>query len=279
MASKNINLDIDNFLQMLLTENNKQKRAQMCSNKRKELEDSYTIRTVKTYLTEYRAAIKTTFGEDSTLLRFLRISKAKTAKIKREYKNKIQKRTEEGALQEITNPQELITLGRDLIKESSYLKVSLGLMLLTGRRTIEVLKTGSLHPISKKSFEVVFEGQAKKGDKESLPYKIPTLAPAKELISALNWLRETKGELLELTEKQVSSKCARNLNNLCGVLFFDTLGSNSTPHDLRKAYAALAYEQSGKKESFRIFAAKILGHSSDSTETTETYFKYQITNY
>jgi hypothetical protein len=274
MKTTKLENDVQNFINALKAETNGTKRIKMCVDARLELEKAHTLNTVLSYLTTYRKEVQTVFGANSSLLKHLRPPKKEIVKERGKYRKEIQVRTETNELTTIPNYTELIEFAKGLLTCGSYLKVSLGLMLLTGRRSVEILKTGSFAKVRGGKNEVLFDGQAKKRE-QSQPYKIPTLCAPALVVDALEWLRREKGELLELTEKQLNAKCAAPLNTL-SKCFLGWLGSGCTPHDLRKAYAAITYGTSNKKDSFRGFAAKVLGHSSENELTTETYFKYTI---
>lgn len=275
MKTTKLENDVQNFVNALKAETNGNKRVKICVDARLELEKAHTTNTVLTYLTTYRKEVETVFGANSTLLKHLKPHKKVVDKERKEYRKAIQVRTEQNDLVAIPNHIELIEFAKGLLGSSSYLKVSLGLILLTGRRSVEILKTGTFEKVQSKKNEVLFSGQAKKRGENSQPYKIPILCAPNLVISALEWLRGEKHELLSITEKQLNTKCAAPLNTY-SKQFQSWLGNGCTPHDLRKAYAAIAYGQTNKRDSFRGFAAKVLGHNSDSELTTETYFKYTI---
>lgn len=275
MKTTKLENDVQNFVNALKAETNGNKRVKICVDARLELEKAHTINTVLTYLTTYRKEVETVFGANTALLKYLKPHKKVVEKERKEYRKEIQVRTETNGLTTIENHTELIDFATELLKSSSYLKVSLGLMLLTGRRSVEILKTGSFYKVKSKKNEILFSGQAKKRGENLPPYKIPTLCAPALVVDALEWLRNEKNDLLELTEKQLNTKCAAPLNTY-SKQFQSWLGNGCTPHDLRKAYAAICYGISNKKQSFRGFAALVLGHNSDSELTTETYFKYTI---
>lgn len=275
MKTTKLENDVQVFINALKAETNGNKRVKICVDARLELEKAHTVNTVLTYLTTYRKEVETVFGANSTLLKHLKPHKKVVDKERKEYRKEIQVRTETNELTPIQNYTELIEFAKGLLESSSYLKVSLGLILLTGRRSVEILKTGTFEKVQSKKNEVLFSGQAKKRGENSQPYKIPILCAPNLVISALEWLRGEKHELLSITEKEINSKCAAPLNQY-SKSFAVWLGGGCTPHDLRKAYAAIAYGQTNKRDSFRGFAAKVLGHNSDSELTTETYFKYTI---
>lgn len=275
MKTTKLENDVQIFIDALKAEPNGNERVKICVNERLKLEKAHTTNTVLSYLTAYRKEVKAAFGVKSALLKNLKPHKKTVEKERKAYKTTVQLRTEHNDLTPIPNHTELIDFAKGLLESSSYLKVTLGLQLLTGRRTVEILKIGTFHKIPHSKNSLLFEGQAKKKGENFPPYKVPILCPPNTVISALEWLRNEKKDFAALTEKQINSKCGKTLNDYCKQFSF-WLGTDCTPHDLRKAYAAITYGQSNKKESFRGWAANILGHSADGELTTETYFKYTI---
>lgn len=275
MKTAKLDLDVQNFIQSLQSQPNGNEKIKICVAMRLGLEQAHTPSSVRKYLTTYRKELKANFGANSSLLKFLKLRKEVGAKIEKDYKRKVQVRTEQNDLVKIENPNELIEFARELLTSDSYLKVSLGLMLVTGRRSVEILKTATFHKVPSKAFRVVFEGQAKLKERVASPYEIPLLCTANEAIKALNFIREKRSEFAQLTSEQLNKKCAKSLNDTAKI-FKDFLGVGIVCHDLRKAYAAIIYNQSNTLDSFRVFAAKFLGHSENSELTTETYLKYTI---
>lgn len=275
MKTSKLDLDIQNFVQSLQSQPNGNEKIKICVAMRLGLEKSHTPSSIRKYLTAYRKELKNEFGANSTLLKFLKLRKEVGAKIEKDYKRKVQIRTEKNDLIKIEQPSELIEFAKSLLISESYLKVSLGLMLLTGRRSVEILKTAIFHKIPNKAFKVIFEGQAKLKERKANPYEIPLLCTANEAIKALNFIREKRSEFAQLTSEELNKKCAKSLNDTAKI-FKDFLGLGVVCHDLRKAYAAIIYNQSKTVDSFRVFAAKFLGHSENSELTTETYLKYTI---
>lgn len=277
MKTTKLQTDVSNFVLKISSLSNKNEQIKATVEMRKNLESELKDTTVRGYLTAYRSAIKDHFGENCHLLKFLRLRKEKSTKIVNEYSEKIRVRTEQNELLiKIKEHQSLVELATELLSSDSYLRVSLGLMLVSGRRSIEILKTACFEPVQRKKFEVVFCGQVKLKERKEVPYKIPLLAPATTVIKALQFVRSQRPEFSQLTDKELNSKCAKNLNDLCKLLFSEWLGNDCSPHDLRKAYAAITYYNAGKKGSFKTFASNVLGHSEGNELTTYTYFKYTI---
>lgn len=88
----------------------------------------------------------------------------------------------------VYNIPALLSLADTLLDDSSYTSVAWALALLTGRRSTEILLRGSFAEVDDN--HVMFSGQLKKRKgTQKAPYLIPTLAPAKRIISALMRLR------------------------------------------------------------------------------------------
>jgi integrase len=248
-------------------------RVKLCAELKRELMQNYKLATVLSYLTEYRKAVVTAFPEkNKALLNCLRPAAAKIRKRAEKYTNKVQMRTETGGQIEI-DAAACISVAKGLISSESYLERVVGLLLLTGRRSAEILKTAKFEAVTGKTKTVLFAGQLKKKGETDSPYQIPILAGTRETFKALNSIRAAKPEFAELSEMELNQKCANGLNKYCKKHFADLLGSDCTPHDLRKAYAAIAYKAT-KNQSFRMFAKAILGHGNGSEIVTETYFKF-----
>lgn len=147
-------------------------------------------------------------------------------------------------------------------------RMAAGLLLATGRRTVEVLKTGNFYlnkNQSSKGYVCMFSGQAKEGLFPGGEYEIPLLAPYWLVKKAFTQVREmypTDG----FTNADVNSSYAPSINaylkKSCGL----------TPHSLRAAYAIMNYALSGKDEmgknkkriSLIGYISRILGHSQPS---------------
>jgi hypothetical protein len=146
--------------------------------------------------------------------------------------------------------------------KTSYLKMACALMLLTGRRATEILKTGEFFAIPNEPKKLSFKGQLKvkeRADKEDFAdtYIIPTLCEASQILEGFEIMQKMAKE--EREGKTRNGKLVRDFadmsNDMVGVttanilgqyarkLFGDWLGSNISSHNLRKAYLAVARHQ------------------------------------
>lgn len=224
----------------------------------------------------------------NSLLKNLSLTKDSRRKGKK-YGRAIKKRTEKGdtGKTQILDCEGLIQLAKDFLTSNSYQKITLGICLLTGRRCAEVLGNGRFESAkSLRKNTLTFYGQLKLKGRAEKPYNIPTLAPAKDILTAVTTLRakttdtnrrKDAKDFSKLTAEQIHSLTAKTLNDLVKRNFAVWLGADVTPHDLRKAYAAIGYaqyEKAGGQSGFRDWAKDVLGHGGDML-TTEAYGKYK----
>lgn len=158
----------------------------------------------------------------------------------------------------------------------SYL--SLGLALATGRRAIEVLKTGRITKVGE--YEVEFSGQAKKrgGVDYSEAYHIYTLVKADLVIEAWEELRSLPeaSELQSLDNSDVNRRTAKTLNTLTKRILNDDA---RVFKDSRAIWARLVFElhfardKRWKKVTEDVFWREMLGHEDMDTQRSYRAFK------
>jgi hypothetical protein len=300
MKTNSLLADAQNFAQIIANETNQKTRIELCVSKRKELAARLNSAAgVRRYLTEYRLAIKahTQITKKIALLKSLRISRASNQKIQKKYKVNVEKRAERNEFTIIKSSviAPLIQKASELLSSGMRYKVAAGLLLLTGRRTAEIFLTGNFAPATK-SNKVEFSGQVKKRDAENIAkskaYKIPVLIDSSKIIDANNWLKNQYNGLNIAPKSKtptpifadiadVNKRISKDLGKTIKIEFSEFLGADVTPHDLRKAYAAITYFLNSEKykdlNSFREHAKNVLGHSdTGANSTTETYIKYKI---
>ena len=178
-------------------------------------------------------------------------------------------------------PKRMIERARQMCLSTHPAELALGLMLLSGRRGVEIVRQGEFAPCSAEEVaaweqmvgyrlkspeqHVLFTGQAKiRGDPDRAAsgYPIPLLCPAGEFLQ--DWRR-----LREATAKWQTG----DFNSQTAILFQQTVqrwfgedGSSWRPKDLRAAYAEISYalfapERRGAKSiSYEAYFSHILGH-------------------
>lgn len=154
-------------------------------------------------------------------------------------------------------------------KRRKLSEVVAALILVTGRRTIEIMKTGDIYlgeGHSKTGYVAMFTGQAKRGLKDDEAYEIPLLAPFYMVRAALDVVRLT--DTSGMSSAEVNTKYSRNLLN------YLRKRCDLNPHRLRDVYAMMAFSLLPQKKMSLIgFVSKILGH-----EKPENAAFYQTTS-
>lgn len=161
------------------------------------------------------------------------------------------------------------------IKDRQYPnRVAAGLLLLTGRRTIEIFQRAEFKIAGDRSFR--FKGQAKsKGSSQSRDdYDIPVLADPYAILDAFHWLRKAY-PCEGLTGQQVNRKVAPNLGKACQSAFGKAI-PDCTPHDLRAAYAEICLNFFWGQTGYNIYFSQILGHSQNDVVTALRYKKFEL---
>lgn len=168
-----------------------------------------------------------------------------------------------------------ISTARELLSEKSYVKVALGIALLSGRRTYEILSCGSLKAIG--SDRAIFDGQAKTKSREVSSYEIPILGGlAVEVATALEKLRALKPEFVGMDSKSLNAKVSKEFGNQVKRAFagsIEVAGGSLSPHTLRGAYGAICWEKYGKAtgQEKNYYLSSILGHSESDKTVAYSY--------
>lgn len=153
---------------------------------------------------------------------------------------------------------ELLKTVMPLLNGSSLIKeVVPALLLATGRRTVEILKTAKFtltDTMTRDGYRCIFEGQAKSGLEDTGSYEIPLLAPFFMVEEALRTVRDTYDATNvenEVVHQQFASPLNLSVKRLTG----------TTPHALRAIYAMMCWNLNKKQSSMIGYVSKILGHS------------------
>ncbi|NJL03065.1 MAG: hypothetical protein HC910_21780 [Spirulinaceae cyanobacterium SM2_1_0] len=193
-----------------------------------------------------------------------------------------------GKYQKLLRATEAIQQAEELIADRNYWsKVAVGLMMLTGRRSAEILKSATFQVTGPNSLH--FAGQLKtRGSKDArLAFEIPCLCDAFDAFDALQWLREHKPEFLEMPNTRVHQLTKTALGDAARA-YFDNPNQGrefvpgATPHKLRAAYGAVCWERyrasepAENRKSVNAYLAEILGHDNKNITTSLSYQKYTI---
>jgi hypothetical protein len=232
-----------------------------CRNHVQELKDAgYTIFTVKNALTEYRHAVKDLLDGDELkfTLRYFTLTRDEWWSLRRQYEAKV---TAEAEKTRPIDGNKILEAALGNLNSAAYTRQAVALMVLTGRRSIEVLKLGGVSAISGRNDVVMFSGQAKTKEVEVPPYEIPVLAPADKLIAAWNELRKKK-DFSALTPDEVNARCAKSLNETAEAVYGACVdGRKIKPKDLRAIYGTICCAALKPESMSRtVYLATILGH-------------------
>jgi hypothetical protein len=145
---------------------------------------------------------------------------------------------------------------------------AIALALATGRRPIELFRTGDFKVVNSNTVE--FSGQAKKKLADSESYEIPVLFDASVCVSAIDHMRNLLALGKRLTNDQVNQKTAKPLADRMQRIFGDDAIEF---YGLRAAYARYVlrnfyYAEHGTEEAF---LAKILGHEEHDLNSVQHY--------
>jgi hypothetical protein len=188
----------------------------------------------------------------------------------------------------INQYEKLIIIGVQLLESTNLYEIAIGLLLLSGRRPIEIFKTGSFDFVSQN--KVLFTGQAKTRESEQAQdnYEIYTLCDAKLVCSALHKLRSQK-DFSQKTNRQVESTTSGRLGLTLRKYFKDddffkrsndgTLNNlqkfnGIDPNSLRDIWLNITHHKIEPLADIHHFATRMLGHISGSTASN--YMEFMI---
>lgn len=231
------------------------------------LDHSLSLSSKKRALTNYRNAIKM-IDPYHGILKFLKLTRAENDLFILAGKEQVKK---DHTNLKLLDPLTFVEIAIDLIKtRNGYSKVAVGLGLLTGRRSTEILKTTIFEIVD--DCTVIFTGQLKKKEGESKPYMIPVLTDSTAIVEALGYIRSMV-DFSGFTNEAVHSRTNKTLNE-CTVKHF---GKGLSVHKLRSAYAEIcAYWLKPDNQSKANYFGSILGHEPLDLKIAQTYEDFYI---
>jgi hypothetical protein len=142
-------------------------------------------------------------------------------------------------------------------KKSNPFDCACALSCVTGRRMVEIFRTGVFTPVKNEPYACIFEGQAKKQFAYE-GYKIPLLVEFDLMNDALNRLRVSKNTE-DLNNSEVNLRYSSSCNTAARRLF----GEARTFHTCRAVYGVLSFHTAMPHTySLNMWLSKILGHAS-----------------
>ena len=275
-----------------------------CKNEIKYLRKHLTLTSLRSSLTEYRNAVRARFegkalpvtytdrhsGCGHIALKYLILKKEEVKTYELHETARKEKYLHGKSRLIICNHSELIEKAESLLDSSSAYDIAAGLLLLTGRRATEIMKTATFEAVDNN--HVRFSGQIKNekcgvaaiGARDN--YIIPLLTSANRVINALARLREIK-PLQDKTEKEVNTltSCALGRavkRNLTGYVkkpvnqSIDNLTDYNfiEPKNLRSMYVHIAHSQFEPLSVLSSFAHDVLGHATKGA--VDNYMEYML---
>ena len=263
---------IEEFVSSISNQSEEKTIETLCLSELDYLRSELALTSVKRAVTRYRNAIKG-ISDTHLGLKYFKLTRDEQASVKAATRSQVY--SDHTNLRPI-DPDELILKACELLKSESYLNLALGLMLLTGRRSTEILKTGEMTMTSEDS--VIFAGQLKtKGsdNAQTLPYEIPVLTNSQTIVNALAKLRHLR-DFSNLTNDAVHSRANKSLSEAVKRYFTDLIPSVKLK-DLRSAYATICHDLYCPNQiSQTAYFAMVLGHSKEDLTTAQSYQDFYI---
>jgi hypothetical protein len=187
----------------------------------------------------------------------------------------------------ITNAQGMIDKANELLDSDSAYDLACGLLLATGRRPVEIFKTGNFEAIA--ANKVLFSGQAKTRNSEHAKdnYEIYTLANSSKVVNALAKLRrlkdlnsKTEREVNSLTSNALGKATKRNFNGYLQVTENGTLDAlkpytSVESRNLRPIYVVLSHKVFAPLAVPHDYALKALGHAHND-DSLNNYMEFML---
>lgn len=167
--------------------------------------------------------------------------------------------------------KQYLSTANKLIESNIHTKICVGLIALTGRRSIEILKTGEF---VEDHGSLIFRGIAKKRKNKNKEITIPCLGDPKKVIRSLKKLRIIK-DFSKKTNAQVSDQTSSNLSRMVKKEFKDIIPNIQTK-TMRSIYAAICLENLPNKLSSEVYLSKILGHEENDLNTQIHYKNIKV---
>ncbi len=236
----------------------------------RDLKNFYALRYTRVALTRYRTAVREAFGDAHPAIVYLHSFRKDMEAINTTQRAKVYAQHHE--LRPI-DPDVFVERALGQLSALNYGQSVAALLLLTGRRTVEVCYSGEFALVPGRNDVLLFAGQAKAKGTPKPPFEIPVLADADVILESLETVR---GRRIFRNEADVNSKVGKDVNDAVRRIFGDY-----TPQELRKAYATITYhDYESSRPTPRLsqaaYFAKILGHGPGDINTAQSYMAFYV---
>lgn len=240
----------------------------------------YSPMYIKTLMTKLRDDVGRKYP---FALRHLHIPLEMTVANKRSYREMI---AEQSVNLTSVDAFSFVCTARALVDSDRPLETLAALTMLTGRRPWELATPGAFRAVKADealngvpvSHQVAFCNQAKVRGREVVPYCIPLLAPADEVLYAYANFHASIEPYV--SREDFDMRCGRRLGWICRNLF----GLLWTPKELRALYAATVTRLFAPQSCSEVaYFAQVLGHrlasgSRVDVATATSYQKYSVSS-
>lgn len=274
----------------------------------REAQDSFehvTPATQKSYASRFRRAAREALvaaGANDKRVREVRelfpSDPELLAKLNAAYRAKVMSDVRE--LSHVADWEDILGAYREMLGSGDPHWQMIGLIGTTGRRFYEVLESGRLRPIVEvhqrdgfrvrvtQRWAVAFTGQLKTREAENTThgktFGIPTLAPARLVVGALEALRASSQGRRWIEEGAAKANSALN-PKLNAMVRDHKVMRAAWPRErplslkeLRALYAEIAYYQFAPAQIHKAaYFSQILGHREDDVQTALSYMRYRLT--
>lgn len=173
----------------------------------------------------------------------------------------------------VENTDKLVSKCCDIVKklDEDVFIIAAAIAVLCGRRSIEILKTGSLQDCKRRGcYSALFDGAAKKRGVQSKAIEIPLLIKFKYLKPAVDHVR-SEINVRGLTNSKINAKYSHKLGDAAKLLM-EKLDARF--HDLRAVYGCVTHQVFRNTCSINIWLKKVLMH--DNIDTSVFYSRCKI---
>ena len=174
---------------------------------------------------------------------------------------------------DLRDADELLSNCRSILKklDDDIHIIAAALAVVSGRRSIEILKTGNFNRSKTRgSYAMLFDGTAKKRDREEGPHDVPLLIKYKYVRRALDHVR-SKLAVANLSNAAINAKLSHKLGDAAKVL---TSSLATRFHDLRAMYGCMTHLAFSNNCSINIWLKHVLLH--DTIDTSVFYSRCKI---
>ena len=259
-----------------------------------------TAATQKLYSSRFRAPLRRALEEAGVPPKILevafeevRIEREMVAAVNEDYRVAVDNSNR--SLARVSGWREIVAELTRMLESEDPRFLALGLMGLTGRRFVEVLKFGGFAPVDsalpsgvrvRQKWLVEFSGQAKtrgaEGTMFGRSYVIPVLAPAAQILDAFARLRADRegARWAEMTPAKLNSAVNPPFNKL--LREYPPIAMRWPPHPsltlkaLRAFYAEACMEAFAPPMTKAPYFARILGHAETQYETALSYMTLSL---